>query len=320
VRLRSPAEFYIKGLVVDPHKYSTDYIKKKLLDEGLDFLSERYIDDMRTSVTVPEPFYPGDPTHAASFAFLCREGINRMFQKDLAMKMALGVLAKPRAKEFVESMLLGDVPLSAIAGFVSRKRGVYCTPEGLQTYAHYFWNLELLDSTQMRVLLELRVEVDAANIPELKDRKSILRHAYYKDPRKVAADLPYSPTAAMLTQLRLGLKPPKHELALRILEARDLAAARAVEAATLDGPGDSLKFLNYANGSRILEEFLQMTMKPEDQMREQLRSIALRRDTQPLPSIHQLSAGEHTVEISPTKDLEHDESGDIEPQPGDVNG
>ena len=40
-----------------------------------------------------------------------------------------------------------------------------------------------------------------------------------------------------------------------------------------------MRFLNYANGSRILEEMLQLTSKPEDHMQDQLRAIALRTDT-----------------------------------------
>lgn len=320
MRLRSPAEFYIKYLLVHPDKYSTADIKERLLEEDLYFVSDEYIDKLRAKLKPPDPFYPGDPGHQPSMTFICRQRINRMFQQDVTMKMALAVLRKPRAKEFLEAMALQEVPLAAIAQFISRKRKVYCTPAALELYCHYFWNTELLDSTQTRVLVELGAVLAAKHFPELKGHEAILRRAYYKDPRKVAADLPYSPTAAMLVQLRLGLKPQRQELALRILEARDLAALRAIEAATTDGPGDSQKFLNYANGSQILEEFVQMTMKPEDQMREQLKSIGLRNDSRPLPSIHQLSAGQHTVEIAPTKDVQHDAAGDIESEPGDVGG
>jgi hypothetical protein len=154
----------------------------------------------------------------------------------------------------------------------------------------------------MRVLVALRIEQAAERIPELKDKKKLLTSAYYKDPRKVASDLPYSPTTAMLAQLRLGIRPGKTDVAVRMMEARDLAVVRAVEAIQQDGPADSMKCLNYINSSRMLEEMLQLIAKPEDQMQDQLRAIALRTETRALPSIHQLSAGKHTVDLAPLED------------------
>lgn len=289
-----------------------DAIRERLLDEGLDFISDQYLQKVRSKMTLPDPFYPDDRGHAPSFSFLVKEKINRLFHRDLPMKMALEILETPRAKEFVEAMQLVHVPSSAIAAYISRQFGTYCTPEALELYAHYFWNINLLDSSQMRVLLQLRIDTLSTYVPEFQDRQSILKTAYYKDARKIAADLPYSPTTAMLAQMRLGIRPGKHELALRMLEARDLATVRAVEAVQQDGPGDSQKFLNYANGSRIFEEMIQMVVKPEDQMQEQLKSIALRTDTHTLPSIHQLSGGQHTVEVAPMKESEHDQSGEFE--------
>jgi hypothetical protein len=52
----------------------------------------------------------------------------------------------------------------------------------------------------------------------------------------------------------------------------------------------------------MLEEMLQLIAKPEDQMQDQLRAIALRTETRALPSIHQLSAGKHTVDLAPLED------------------
>ena len=308
MRLRSPAEFYLKYLIVHPDGLSTPAIKERLIDEGLDFISEEYLDKLRLNLVPPNPFYPDDRNHAASMAFILRERINRLFQRDITMKMALELLNMPRAREFAEAMLLIQVPLSAIAAFITRHRGVYCTPDALELYSHYFWNINLLDSSQMRVLAMLRVDLAVQNIPELKDHKDVLKAAYYKSALKVAVDLPYSPTTAMIVQQRLGIKPSRADLAARMLEARDQAILRAVEATQQDGLHDSQKFLNYATGSRILEELLQMVVKPEEEMREQLQSIALRTDPNQVVPIHQLSGGQHTVDVSPQKDPDHDES------------
>lgn len=324
MRLRSPAEFYIKYLACHPDKFTTDAIKERLLDEGLDFISPKYIDGLRAKLKPPKPFHPTDQKHFPSYRFLLNERIDRIFHPDAAMQTAKEILARPRAKEFVESMMLVNAPLTAIAGFITRHRKIFCDVRALETYQHYFWNTDLLDSTQTRLLLQMRIDTVAEAVPEFKDKKSLLKSAYYKDPRTVAANLPYSPTSAMLTQMRMGIRPTRAEIALRMMEARDTAMIRAIEAVQTDGMGDDQKFMNYVNGGRILEELLQMVAKPEDALRKQLSSIGLRTELAPVQTVHSLTGGQHTVEIAPTKDMSDDDAepvhSDAEPGPGHDDG
>ncbi len=302
MRLISPALYYLKFLICHPDGHTNDAIKERCSDERVDFISDAYLDKLRGQLKTPTPFYPSDRRHKKSFKFLIEEGIHTIFTADVSMRMALQVLERPRAKEFIETNLLLRVPFSPIAAFVEQRYKVPCTYTALQLYQHYFWNIDLLDSTEMRVLIAMRVEQTADNVPEFKDKKKLLQSAYYKDPRKIAADLPSSPMAVMLAQTYLGIRPGKADLTLRMMETRDLALIRAGEAAMQNSVNDSVKFLNFTNGSRILEEMLQLVAKPEDHMQEQLRALALRTDTRTIPSIHQLSAGAHTVDISPLED------------------
>jgi hypothetical protein len=320
MRLRSPAENYVKYLVSHPDKLGTAVVRERLLDDGLDPISDGYIDSIRARMKVPAPFKPADRDHSASFRFIIQEKINRIYQPDIPMKTAWEVLRMPRAKEFAEAMLLVHVPMSAIALFITKHRGVYCTAAALEMYKYYFWNINLLDSTQMRILLEMRIESLPQQVPEFKGRESVLKHAYYKDARKTAADLPFSPLTAMLAQVRLGVPPSRGEIALRLLDAREQSLVRASEAILQNGPNDSQNALNYANTARILGELLQMVAKPEDQMREQLQSIGLRTDTQPMKSIAQLSGGSHTVDVAPLKDPQHDDADEFDPQAGVEDG
>ena len=303
MRLISPALHYLKYLCCHPDNYTNDAIKERCLDERIDFISDAYLDRVRKQLRVPTPFFPTDRSHKKSLQFLVDEQLYNIFTADTCMRMALQVLKKPRAKEFIETNILLRVPLSPIAAYVAQHFNVPCTYVSLQRYQHYFWNVDLLDTTEMRVLLAMRIEQTEDGVPEFKGKKKLLQSAYYKDPRKIAADLPSSPMAVMLTQIYLGIRPGKVDLALRMMETRDLALIRAGEAAMQNSLNDSVKFLNFANGSRILEELLQLTSQPEEHIQDQLRAIALRTDTRDVPSIHQLSAGQHTVEMAPLKDL-----------------
>jgi len=146
MRIRSPAEYYLKYLVAHPDKLTDADIEDRCLDEGLDFIGKDYIKRLRKKCKPPEPFYPDNGAHVPSITFLSEQRLWDLFQRSVPMKMALEVLEKPRAKEFVETMILTGVPPSAICAYVSHRCGTYCTPEGLALYRHYFWNIDLLDS------------------------------------------------------------------------------------------------------------------------------------------------------------------------------
>jgi hypothetical protein len=318
-RLRSPAEYFIRALIVHPDAYSTGDIKQRVEGEDLDWLSEDYIEWVRTRISPwPDPFYPHDKMHLPSWQFLHKERINRAFHVDLVMKAAGELKDKPRVREFVEAMMLAQVPYGAIAAYVTRTHRTYCTIEVLEVYKHYYWNIDLLDSDMMRVLLQWRVENAATNVPIFKGVGRVLRSSYYKSARKIAADLPHSPAAATLAQMRLGMSGSTQDLQVILQDLRNISSRRAVEAAYQDGPGDSQKSLNYMNVARGSEEMLQMTSNPQDQMLSQLESIALRTDTKALPQVKALSAGHHTVDLSPLKDPKHDDPSTFEPGPGPV--
>jgi hypothetical protein len=320
MRLVSPALYYLKYLTCHPDGYGNDVIKERLHDERLDYIDDKYIDKVRASMKVPTPFHPTDDRHKKSFAFINNEGVLRLFRPDESMKTAKKLLELPRAKEFIESMILVHVPLSAIAAYVTEHHRISCTAHALQIYQHYYWNIDLLDTSEMRVLLALRFDQATEREKVLDGKVKLLRSAYYKDPRKVAADLPYSPTSALLAQMRLGVRPGKVDLTMRMMEARDMSIIRAIEAVQQDGPQDNMKFLNYVNGGRILEELLQLVSRPEEHMQDQLRAIALRTETKAVPSIHQLSAGQHTVEMAPIeKDHEGTVVGESSPGPSDLS-
>lgn len=298
--LRSPAEHFIKYLLLSPDECRDNEIFQKVEELGLDGISTKYIGRLRERLKPPNPFHPTDKGHMPSRAFLFKEGVDRMFLPDKDMKTALHLVGRPRVKEVIESTLLSGAPSEYVCSVLLRTQRTVCSPKALDLYEHYFWNLELLDSSQMRVLLQLRynsLEGDSEGVQRM------LKGAYYQDPRRVAAELPYSPTSTMLTQMRMGMQPGKGEVGIQMLDARRTAMLKAIEAVHRDGPMDSKRSLDYFQGARILTELLEVVVKPDQNLNEQLSAISLRTDTRPLPSLQELSAGKHTADLQPTKEI-----------------
>lgn len=314
--LRSPAEFYYKHLVIHPDRYDDATIMTMAGELGIDWISDQYIARLRARMVPPDPFYPGDDSHNPSHSYLTDQRLLFFFHPDRDMHLAREILDQPRAREFVETMLLSHAPYDAIAKVVTRQ-GVPCTRGAVERYAHHYWNVGLLDSTQMKILLQWRFErigvtfnkTDEGGLHVDSSLFNAGKRASYQDPRRLAADLPFSPFAALLVQMRMGVMPEKIDVATRMTAVRDMATVRALESMHFATPGDANRALSYVTAAKIMQELLETVHKPDEQLREQLSAIALRTDDRPVPSIHQLSAGRHTVDLQPTSE------GTYEPEP-----
>lgn len=298
---RSPCEAYTKFLILQPQKYSDAQIKELLQDEQLDYISGLYMKKLREQCRPPLPFFPTDKSHRQSRSFLISEGVEDLFDNTAPVKAARAILKTPRAKELVEAMTLTRVPVRAIAIALSRQRNAFLDESAVLAYQRYFWNIELLDSTEMRALLFQR-----ARAPELHQDAEVQSHAKsfksasYTDPRRVAAQMAHSPIGARLAQMRMGFMPSTDELAKLVEQVRLTALARALEMATYGGPDDSKRTLDYALTAEKMGNILEQIVRPDEELRNQLSAIALRTNApNKAPSINQLSGGNHTIDLLP---------------------
>lgn len=305
---RSPCEFYLKYLVVHPDHYTNERIQEVCERKQLDFLDETYLDSLRTRCLPPDPFYPNDPLHIRSQRFLFREKLQQLFLPDDDMRVTLRLVEHARAKEFVEAMLLSGAPIDRIAEALGPHRGFAATTRSVEYFKHFFWNLDLVDSTELRALLQLRAP-SADHVPEKRKKMAgALNRAFKDDPRVVAANLPNHPLVAMLSQMRMGLMPRNFDLAGLVETTRAFATMRSLEATMLGGPFDSKKALEFSLVAKNMGEMLETIVKPDEKLREELAAIALKTEEGPVPYINEFSSGQHTVEISPTKALPHETS------------
>lgn len=297
---RSPAEAYIKYLLLLPEKWSNTRIRELCEEQQIDILGEWYLDKLRTKLRPPVPFRPRDEHHAPSQKYLMLEGLYRLFHPDETTELALRMLDRPRVKEFIEAMTLIGAPHEAIAHGLYKRHDFTCKARDVQRYCQFFWNLSLLDSTEARALIEYRkTMVENATNQEIGKQYEAFKHAYWSDSRRIAADLPSSPVTALIAQMRMGLMPSKLDMA-RVLEtSMQVMSVRILEAAINNGPKDSMKAADYANAMRAVRETLEGIVRPDEELQKQLRSLSLRTDTYTPPVIHALSGGNHTADLGP---------------------
>lgn len=296
----SPCEYFLKYLLVHPDKNSNDVIKERLFELGLDDLGAYYIDKLRKKLRPPQPFYPEDKLHFKSQRFLLKEGVQDLFFPDDHTEIAFRVLEWPRVKEFVEAMLISYAPYEAIAYALTHHRKFRATAKAIELYKLYFWNIDLLDSVQVRALIQMRANAAGNHTDEdIKRQMEPLKRASWNDPRRSAAELPHSPLAAVMAQMRMGIMPANMEMPKALQAARDMAVMTVYEALCMNGANDHLKVRNLADSVRSMTEVLETVVRPDESMREELQKIALRTDDRKVPHIHQLSKGRHTVDLSP---------------------
>jgi hypothetical protein len=318
---RSPVEYFLKYLIVD--NQSNAEIQETLFEMGLDDLGEYYIDRLRKKLNPPKVFHPKDKLHFKSQRFLMKEGIQDLFFPDNDTATAYRILDMPRLKEFVESMLIVYAPIEAIAHSLTRHRGFRSTARAVELYKMFFWNVDLLDSVQMRALLKMRPGAAAAHpSTDVQRQAQALQQASWNDPRRSAAEMPFSPLSSTMAQMRMGMMPAEVNLP-RILErSREMAAMTSYEAMCTNGSKDHMKARDLAEIVKSYTDVLETIVKPDENMREQLSAIAMKTEEKQVPFLGELSKGRHTVDMQPqpqSKAQEIDDDGELEPvSPGDA--
>jgi hypothetical protein len=295
---RALCEFYIKALILeDPEK---DDIEIQSFLDGLmlDYPGVRYIGGLRATLEPPENFNPRRRSREVR-NFLIQEGVLEYFEGKEDIRKAREVLHTPRAKEFTESMLLSQAPELAIARRLvdmHKIRGV--TPAAVRLYKQYFFNTELLDSTETRALLTLKIDrLGASEDNEERLQGAALKRAYYTDPRRTAANMPHSPISAAIAQLQMGLMPDGIDLKKIAQASEFLALCRLYETVATAGHQYDSHALNLATTIRILKELRESSLNPEDELKAQLETLSIKTAEKGLPLVHDVTGGRHTVDM-----------------------
>lgn len=310
---------YLKYLLIHPKRFQEKEILEACEFAQLDGVGLLYLARLKSHLSPPKEFRPLDAGHWPSQRYLLEQGLQGIFLPDEVGRKAFEMLKLPRVKEFIEAMTLVNAPLESIAHHISRTQDYYCTAQDLQRYLYFFWNLKNVDSTEIRALLEMRVNVTHCGA-EIKDNHiPYLKRAFWADARKIAADMPSSPYSALVAQMKMGLMPEYLDVPKALSNAVNMLAVRILETSAGSGAHDAEKVLAYASAMRALQEITSNMQPPEEQLEKQLKALALRNDLEPIPTIQQLTDGNHTTQLLPDElikgELGFDEEDDDVPGP-----
>lgn len=301
---RSPCELYIKFLLCHPQNFSLVEVGSKLREMALDYPGESYLVKIRSSLRIPTPFRPMDKRHVASQRFLLATHLKGFFAPDAPAKIAHDLVKDARCKEIIESMSMADEPLAVISKVIHDITG-YSTPEAIKRYQAYYWDLSLVDSVELRALLRIRTEYFSYEVsademtPEMRMQQNALKKASYKDPRRLVSEMPITPIASLMNRMRMGYMPTKVDLS-RLMEATRVAATARAWGATMDySQTSSAEARDFAMVARMMTELIAEVGSPDAALQQELMQLQLRTNEVRPPNIHQLSGGNHTVDLQP---------------------
>lgn len=298
----SPAENYFKYLVVHPSCYGNTDIKHMAVELGLDCLGDWYLQWLRDRVRPPTPFYPEDSHHHASQRFLLKESLDKVFNPTRGMVEAQRILSRPRWRELVETMILGGAPNDAVVQAVCARFHTSITLEGIRLFKFFYWNIDLLGSMEMRALLDLRhrglLNGDIAE-KDIAVQYTALHRMRHTDPRVIAARLPSTPLAGLVAQMELGAMPKRVNMADIVDRTMTTSLLRTFDAVHSGGPQGAQMGQSYAVVADIMGRLKETVVQPEDTLRKDLRKIAIATTPRQVPTVSQLTAGNHTTNLQP---------------------
>lgn len=293
---RSPCELYIKYLLCHPDGYSLGAVKDIVVGQDLDYPSDLYAQGLRRKLRVPVPFYPTNITHARSQRFLKAERIFAFFHPDDPAEEAHRLLRSPRAKETIETMTLSGDPDPLVAHRL-RRLGIPASTEGVRRYCRYYWDLSLVDSTEAGALFRMRVERTLDTDPGFDPtRDQMLQHfalgkARYRDPRRFASEMPNSPMASLMNQLRLGVMPTQVELGRLLSATRMAALCRANEVIYASSPTDAARGRDFMLMAKLATDLIADIGSPDTELQRDLQQLVLETEQGSVPHIRALTEG-----------------------------
>lgn len=298
---RSPCERFIQALILHPDGYTDGEIQEEVLSANLDWLGDLYLQRLRKKLKPPKPFFPDDPDHLPSVRFLNHHQLHSFFHPDEDMTIARELLDNGKSKEFIETMLLQMLDHSLISLGVKQRVGVQCSEAAVARFQHYFFDTTKIDRTHVQALVNMRSTVGTIMPdPFVQLQVPHLTRSFFDDPRRIAATLPQAPAAVWLAQMRMGIMPSKIDMYRLTEDTLKASLLRVRESVDLGGTHHE-KARDWSIVARNLADIMENMASPQEDLLSELTAVTLETDGTEIPTIHELSGGNHTTDLAPEK-------------------
>jgi len=296
---RSPSEFFIMFLL-SQQKLDHASILRMLDEYGLDGVNIAYLRRLQSALDADRPD-PWDPASQEGRAYLRKHAIHDLWYPNAAATEAYSILATPNLRASAEQLLLAPLRMEDAASRLNHRYKTNLTADGVQAYAHYFWNRSLLSTGEWIEYLEAR--------PMASQNISILR---------VSQDM-----ASMLVPwvTGTGAIPATLSTGTVAKHMRDIAFLKVVETehqpATLP---HSKMMKNYMDVIKSAEDLLRQSDVALKDVIAAFEQFRMKRDPGAIPSIEEVAgpnysrSGQGTdksrdlLEEFDQEDREHDDS------------
>lgn len=295
----SPCEYYLKYLVVHPAGYTNLAIRDLLDSYQLDWIGNTYVDKIRNFCRPPPRFDPTDKMNVESQKFLLQEGIHELFHPNAGTKTAFQILETPKAKLQAEVIHILNTPLIYAVKTMYLFGLPACTVEGLSQYKKFFYNVDLVDKTELFALLHMRLEACArSGDADVRMQKDYMKKAFYSDPRVIAARCPRTAASSALVMMRMGIEIEELTTDIILEKAQHMAAMRTWETTYSDAVNSDRVTLNYAQVAKIVSEIRKELIDSEDVLRKSIAQIGVKTSDHKVPNIKEITGGRHTVDMA----------------------
>lgn len=311
--MKSPAERYIRYLLLLPDGLDNQQIVRRLQEEDLDPISPGYVNRLRESIRTPTPYYPFDPRHRASVTFNRSQGVQYLMQPRREEKLASQILMTSRAKELVESMsMTGMTPARVSVALATMKRFRAVEECHVASYLYHYFDVEEISATELRAIIRVRMSSVGTSSEDTSPERTLmaeaLRKESYRSSQRLAATMPHSPVAGLIAMVQQGYNPTTLQMNEVLQQTKALLTLRGFEEACSNNPEMPMRIGGIYAAIESIDRTIERSQDPSGKLRAQIDALRMKTGKKSVPTVTALTGGRVSTPMLGPKDTTNGES------------
>ena len=298
---RSPAEYYLKYLLLAPEGWNDTAIQYHMEDRGIYCPNPRRIEELRKSLRPPTYFQPTNRLHKASSDFLKAEKVYTMFHPDSYTRMSVFIFERPSIKQFIETSISQHASYMNVCNSLSVLKNFACNARSVEVYCHYFWNTELLTRTELQEVTYMLGWISQGDPNATAMEVKAERWAHYNDPLALAACMPANAYSQAVVRFYEGYFP-RVETNSWLKYVFYLGLVKLVEHLSKSGYENMHTAALITQTLEGIRRLIESTGSPTDDIMSLAKQMTLTCDPTPQRTMADITGGRHTIDMMPASD------------------